>query len=244
MRDLDEAEAYFSALPSTYHECLVDQVVSKAIKSKDVDATLVADFFGRATSNHLCSSASFEAGFLGVAEFLGVIAISTPKAWDFMAIWINGAGLDGGSQRRIASKTTDADRLLRNLSADTMPVAIGDSVQSLGNSRSIDPPCSSGASASTLSNPSVCMEPQQKAVDFTLPLPHGFLNTSSSVSPDMQQLYAGQIDEYRSREATWVEEVKFLRQQVVVWQELYKRSEKERKNLIRQHRIVDEARGH
>ncbi|KDQ28243.1 hypothetical protein PLEOSDRAFT_1084055 [Pleurotus ostreatus PC15] len=133
LRKLDKAEAYFSGLPSTYHGRLVDQLVLEAIKSKDADAALVAEFFGRAASHNLCSPASFEAGFIGVAEFLGVIAINTPKAWDFMAMLITATGLDKAGQRRIASKTTDADRLLRNLCVDTG--AIEDFVQSLGNSK-------------------------------------------------------------------------------------------------------------
>ncbi|KAG5220039.1 ARM repeat-containing [Salix suchowensis] len=161
LRGLDEAAACFSGLPSAYHERLVDQLVLKAIKSKDADAALVADFFGRAASNNLCSPASFEAGFIDVAEFLGVIAIDAPKAWDFMAMLITATGLDEVGQRRIASKTTDADRLLRNLCVDTSG-AVEDSVQSLGNSRSTLSSFTS-TSGSTLVNPSVCTEPHQKA---------------------------------------------------------------------------------
>ncbi|KAF7428772.1 hypothetical protein PC9H_008004 [Pleurotus ostreatus] len=231
LRKLDKAEAYFSGLPSTYHGRLVDQLVLEAIKSKDADAALVADFFGRAASHNLCSPASFEAGFIGVAEFLGVIAINTPKAWDFMAMLITATGLDKVGQRRIASKTTDADRLLRNLCVDTG--AVEDFVQSLGNSRSTLS-SSSSTSGSTLVN---CTEPHQKADDAVDSPQHcKSCDTSSAVPSDTRQLYASQIEEYRSREATWVEEVKFLRQQVVVWQELYKQSEKEREILVRQSR--------
>ncbi|KAG9221204.1 hypothetical protein CCMSSC00406_0007378 [Pleurotus cornucopiae] len=240
LRKLDETEAYFSGLPSTYHGRLVDQLVLEAIKSKNADAALVADFFGRAASNNLCSPASFEAGFIGVAEFLGVIAINTPKAWDFMAMLITASGLDKVGQRRIASKTTDADRLLRNLCVDSLG-AVEDSVQSLGNSRSTLS-SSSSTSGSTLVNPSVCTEPHQKADNTVDSLPHcKVCNTSSAVLSYTRQLYASQIEEYRSREATWVEEVRFLRQQVVVWQELHKQSEKEREDLIRQQRIVGKA---
>ncbi|KAF9501366.1 hypothetical protein BDN71DRAFT_696889 [Pleurotus eryngii] len=241
LRGLDEAAACFSGLPSAYHERLVDQLVLKAIKSKDADAALVADFFGRAASNNLCSPASFEAGFIDVAEFLGVIAIDAPKAWDFMAMLITATGLDEVGQRRIASKTTDADRLLRNLCVDTSG-AVEDSVQSLGNSRSTLSSFTS-TSGSTLVNPSVCTEPHQKADGTADSLQHcKSCNSSSAVLSDTRQLYASQIEEYRSREVTWVEEVKFLRQQVVVWQELYKQSEKERENLLRQLCVVGKAR--
>ncbi|KAF4598720.1 hypothetical protein EYR38_007128 [Pleurotus pulmonarius] len=239
-RDLDEAEACFSHLPSTYHEYLVDQLVLTAIKSNEADATLVANFFARAASNNLCSSTSFEAGFVGVAEFLEVIAINTPKAWDLMAILINGAALNNAGQRRIASKTTDADRLLHNLCVATLGGNEG-RVQPLDSSAS-HLYSSSGTSGSAFPKSSICIEPQQKVDEAVDGLQHAKPHNPPSVVPsDMQQLYASQIEEYRSREATWVEEVKFLRQQVVVWQELYRQSEKERKNLIRQQRLVDEV---
>lgn len=116
VRNLDEAEVYFSGLPSTHRSRLVDKLVSKAIESKEADATLVADFFARAVSKNLCSPTSFEEGFLGIAEFLEDIAIDAPKAWEFMALMVKGASLNGDSQGRIASKTTDANKLLALLS--------------------------------------------------------------------------------------------------------------------------------
>ncbi|KAF4563218.1 hypothetical protein EYR40_007074 [Pleurotus pulmonarius] len=116
VRNLDEAEVYFSGLPSTHHERLVDKLVSKAIESKEADATLVADFFTRAASKSLCSPTSFEEGFFGMAEFLEDIAIDAPKAWDFMALMVKGASLNGDSHGRIASKTADANKLLALLS--------------------------------------------------------------------------------------------------------------------------------
>ncbi|KAF9501394.1 ARM repeat-containing protein [Pleurotus eryngii] len=116
VRNLDEAEVYFSGLPSMWHhERLVETLVSKAIESKEADATLVADFFTRAASKGLCSPTSFEEGFLGIAESLGEIVIDAPKAWDFMALMVKGAHLDGDRRGRIASKTGDAARLLRLL---------------------------------------------------------------------------------------------------------------------------------
>ncbi|KAF4563239.1 hypothetical protein EYR40_007051 [Pleurotus pulmonarius] len=124
VRNLDEAEVYFSGLPSTHHERLVDKLVSKAIESKETDATLVADFFTRAASKSLCSPTSFEEGFFVIAEFLEDIAIDAPKAWDFMALMVKGASLNGDNHGRIASKTTDAANLLRLLSSPKAVVSL------------------------------------------------------------------------------------------------------------------------
>ncbi|KAF9501372.1 hypothetical protein BDN71DRAFT_1501095 [Pleurotus eryngii] len=115
-RKLDEAEAYFSGLPPTYHHILVDSLVSRAAETHEADATLVADFFARAASKNLCSPASFEEGFLFVAKFVDYIAFNTPNAWHFMVVMLKGANLDAEAQKRVASRTPDADKLLSLLS--------------------------------------------------------------------------------------------------------------------------------
>ena len=70
IRNIDESEKYFAELPSEYHHLLVDKMVSKAIESKEADGKLVADAFARAAEKNLCSTSSFEEGFLPVAELL------------------------------------------------------------------------------------------------------------------------------------------------------------------------------
>ncbi|KAF4598714.1 hypothetical protein EYR38_007122 [Pleurotus pulmonarius] len=52
---------------------------------------------------------------------------------------------------------------------------------------------------------------------------------------DLRQLYVGQIEEYRSREASWSKEVEFLRQQVAAWQELYEQSQEARERTVSQY---------
>ncbi|KAL0955886.1 hypothetical protein HGRIS_002084 [Hohenbuehelia grisea] len=116
VRNLEEADNYFSALPSVHHFRLVDKVVSQAIESKEADAQLVADFFVRAASKDLCSAASFEEGIAPVAEVVEDIAIDAPKAWNLLAIMIKGASLDKDAQGRLASKTADSDKLIALLS--------------------------------------------------------------------------------------------------------------------------------
>jgi translation initiation factor 4G len=117
VRNLEEAEVYFTNLPVEHRFRLVDKLVSSAIESKESDAQLVGDFFSRAAAKGLCSPAAFEEGFTPVAEVVDDIAIDAPKAFNFMAIMLKGAGLDKDDERRtrIASKSSD-DRLLALLS--------------------------------------------------------------------------------------------------------------------------------
>ncbi|CCM03917.1 uncharacterized protein FIBRA_06068 [Fibroporia radiculosa] len=118
IRDLTEAEVYFSKLPSEHRWRLVDKLVSSAIESKESDAQLVADFFSRAMSKNLCSPQSFEDGFAPVAEILDDVAIDAPKAFNLMAMMMKGARLDQDEDRRsrLASKSMDSDKLLALLS--------------------------------------------------------------------------------------------------------------------------------
>lgn len=117
VRNLDEAEVYFSALPSQHHHNLVDKLVSTAVESKEADAQLVADFFSRAASKELCSPAAFEEGFAPIAEIIDDIAIDAPKAFQLFALMIKGADFDEERRSRVASKSIDNDKLLALLSS-------------------------------------------------------------------------------------------------------------------------------
>jgi len=117
VRDLDEAEHCFTNIPLQHHFRLIDKLVSSAIESKEADAKLVADLLVRATKKDLCSAAAFEEGFVPIAEMLDDIVIDAPKAFDLMAIMVNGAGLDEERRVCIASKSVDnSERLLALLS--------------------------------------------------------------------------------------------------------------------------------
>ncbi|KAI5116077.1 hypothetical protein M0805_003834 [Coniferiporia weirii] len=112
IRNLDEAEEYFTALPAEHRHMLVEKLVMHAIESKQADAQLVADVFERALALNLCSPASFEDGFVPTAEILDDIAIDAPKAFDLMATMMKGAKLDEERRARVASKSMDSDKLL------------------------------------------------------------------------------------------------------------------------------------
>ncbi|PIL33521.1 hypothetical protein GSI_04144 [Ganoderma sinense ZZ0214-1] len=118
VRDLAEAEVYFTKLPSEHRHLLVDKLVTKAVESKQADAQLVADLFERAISRNLCSPASFEEGFTPTAEIIDDIAIDAPKAMDLFAIMIKGSHLHLDEERRtrLASKSMDGDKLVALMS--------------------------------------------------------------------------------------------------------------------------------
>ncbi|KDR75692.1 hypothetical protein GALMADRAFT_248310 [Galerina marginata CBS 339.88] len=112
VRNLEEAEVYFSKLPTQHHNTLVDSLVSKAVESKEADAQLVSEFFELVVSKELCSPAAFEEGFTPIAEIIDDIAIDAPKAFHLFALMIKGSKLDEDRRTRLASKSMDSDKLL------------------------------------------------------------------------------------------------------------------------------------
>ena len=119
IRDLGEAETYFTKLPVKHRHRLVDKLVMSALESKEADATLVADFFSRAVGKNLCSPATFEECFMPSAEILDDVAIDASKAPSLFVKMMKGAGLDKDEARRtrLAGKSMDNDKLLSMLSA-------------------------------------------------------------------------------------------------------------------------------
>ena len=116
VRNLDEAEVYFTNLPPVHHFRLVDKLVSSAVESKESAAQLVADFFARAATKKLCTATAFEDGLSPISEIIDDIAIDAPKAFALFAVIVKGAGLDEERRTRLASKSMDSDKLLALLS--------------------------------------------------------------------------------------------------------------------------------
>ena len=112
VRNLKEAEVYFSSLPSQHHHLLVDKIVSTAVESKEDDAKLVSQFFAIAVSKELCSAASFEQGLSPVAEIIDDLTIDAPKAFQLLATMVKGANLDQERLSNLASKSMDSDKFL------------------------------------------------------------------------------------------------------------------------------------
>ena len=107
VRNIDEAENYFTVLPGKFHAQLISRVIMRAIESKEADARLVAGLLERGRSKSLCLPAALEEGFIPTAEMLDDIVIDAPKAFDLMAIMMKGAKLDEEQQSRIAGKSMD-----------------------------------------------------------------------------------------------------------------------------------------
>ncbi|KAF7315030.1 MI domain-containing protein [Mycena indigotica] len=116
IRNLDEAEAYFSALPPAHHPRLVEKLAGSALEAKESDAQLVADLFGRVSSKELCSAEAFEEGLAPLAEILEDIAIDAPKAPNYFALIMKLVTFDDERQKRVAEKTGDVDKLLAHSS--------------------------------------------------------------------------------------------------------------------------------
>ncbi|PBK86888.1 hypothetical protein ARMGADRAFT_471113 [Armillaria gallica] len=112
VRNLDEAEVYFTQLPAKHHPLLVDMLISFAIESNEADAQLVAELFSRASTKNLCTIVDFESGFAEVLEFLDDIAIDAPMAFKLMAIMMKGPAFDDKQLTRLALKTDSVKVLL------------------------------------------------------------------------------------------------------------------------------------
>ena len=112
VRNLEEAEVYFTSLPPQHHHFLVDKIVSTAVESKEDDAKLVSQLFVLAASKEFCSPASFEEGLTPVAENIYDIAIDVPKAFQLLAMMIKGASLGQERLAILASKSSDSDKFL------------------------------------------------------------------------------------------------------------------------------------
>ncbi|KIJ65955.1 hypothetical protein HYDPIDRAFT_151661 [Hydnomerulius pinastri MD-312] len=119
VRNLEEADVYFTNLTEEHRFRLVDKLVASALESKEADARLVGDFFAQATSKGQCPPETFEAGFMPMAEFLDDIAIDAPHAFKHMAIMLKGAGFDKDEERlgRIAGKSEESAKLLQLVSS-------------------------------------------------------------------------------------------------------------------------------
>ena len=112
VRDLDEAEAYFTTLPAVHHFRLVDKLTSSAVEKKEADVQLVADLFSCAVSKKLVSSAAMDEGLVPITEMIEDIAIDAPKAYAFLSTIIKSTALAEERQTALALKSMASDELL------------------------------------------------------------------------------------------------------------------------------------
>ncbi|KAG6857169.1 hypothetical protein H0H87_008234 [Tephrocybe sp. NHM501043] len=116
LRNLDEAESYFTSLPAVHHHRLVEKFTTRAIEAKESDSQTLAQLFTRIVEKTLCTPAAFEQGFMPIAEIIDDITIDAPKAFTFFANVVKSASFDDERKARVASKSLDNDKLLELLS--------------------------------------------------------------------------------------------------------------------------------
>lgn len=104
VRNLGEADEYFKALPSQHHDHLVDQIVMQALDRKESDATFVASFFERVSTNGHCDPASYEEGFSNAMSMLDDLSVDVPAAFKLMAIVVKGSQLPRETVEKLADK--------------------------------------------------------------------------------------------------------------------------------------------
>jgi translation initiation factor 4G len=109
VRNLEEAEVYFSNLPPEYHHFLVKELVWTATED---DVKLVSQFFVLAVSKGLCSADSFEEGLTPLAEVIIDIATEAPKASQLLAMMVKAASLNRARLSNLASKSLDSVKFL------------------------------------------------------------------------------------------------------------------------------------
>ncbi|KAJ7350753.1 hypothetical protein DFH08DRAFT_645071, partial [Mycena albidolilacea] len=70
VRNLDEAQVYFSTLPAVHHHRLVEKLVGMAVEGTDADVQLVTELLTQAASKDLCSIDALKDDFRPLIEIL------------------------------------------------------------------------------------------------------------------------------------------------------------------------------
>ncbi|KAH7918978.1 ARM repeat-containing protein [Leucogyrophana mollusca] len=113
VRNLEEADVYFTNLTPEHRLRLISKLVGFALESKEADARLVGDFFSQVVGKSQVDADTFEKGFMPMASLLDEIAIDALKALEYMAIMLRGAGIDKDEERlgRITAMSMNRDKL-------------------------------------------------------------------------------------------------------------------------------------
>ncbi|KXN87496.1 Eukaryotic translation initiation factor 4 gamma, partial [Leucoagaricus sp. SymC.cos] len=115
-RNSVEAKSYFEMVPTQCHGKLVESLVSSAIISKENDILLVKDFFSLLVKNESCSQEAFEEGLGSSVKLIDDLSEDIHKAYQLLAIMVDGAELDKERRERMASRSKDKQVLLFFLS--------------------------------------------------------------------------------------------------------------------------------
>jgi len=104
LRDVDEAQHYFEALPAEHQSRLVSKLVTTAMDKKEVDVILTASVFAKAADARICSEEGFEEGLLPMVEIVDDLSIDVPKAYSFVARLLRGCKLPQSTIDSLVSK--------------------------------------------------------------------------------------------------------------------------------------------
>ncbi|KAJ7821518.1 hypothetical protein B0H14DRAFT_1331921 [Mycena olivaceomarginata] len=94
VRNLDEAQVYFSTLPAVHHHRLVEKLVGMAVEGTDADVQLVAELLTRAVSKDLCSIDALKDGFRLLIKILTIDALTAPEKMTNMVGMVKAARPD------------------------------------------------------------------------------------------------------------------------------------------------------
>lgn len=125
LRQLGEAEGYFTALPADLRWILVEQLVHHAIDARPADVQLIADVFTMAASKSLVDEDQFSQGFASDMEYLEDTSTDSPNAYGNVATLMKAAKLSQDAVERLADKiimegemaVTPREKLLRKYAA-------------------------------------------------------------------------------------------------------------------------------
>jgi translation initiation factor 4G len=85
LRQLGEAEGYFSALPTALRWYLVEELVHRAVDARAADVQLISDVFDLVASKSLVDEAQFSRGFASDMEYLEDTSTDSPNAYGNVA---------------------------------------------------------------------------------------------------------------------------------------------------------------
>ncbi|KAG8799208.1 hypothetical protein FRC17_007201 [Serendipita sp. 399] len=127
IRQLEEVDGYFTALPFEFRWLLVNDLVHYAIDAKPNDVDLVARVFELAAKNSLLDEEQFSRGFEGDMEYLEDTSTDSPNAYVNAATILKATGLSQEAVNKLADKiivegdmaVTPKEKLLRKYAALT-----------------------------------------------------------------------------------------------------------------------------
>jgi translation initiation factor 4G len=85
LRQLSEAEGYFSALPAEFRWHLVEELVHRAVDARAIDVQLISDVFDLVASKLLVDEEQFSRGFASDMEYLEDTSTDSPNAYGNVA---------------------------------------------------------------------------------------------------------------------------------------------------------------